>query len=278
MIVQVPGNLLLFGEYAVTVPEGKGIGVAIDTWVTISSQKAVQMTIANKTPLVDCIVDEVSKYVKLIPAHIKIDSSDFFYEDGRKKGFGSSAAVTVGLTYLLLHQAKKQAPDILNEVFPLALKIHRHFQGGRGSGYDIAASLFGGIGLFKGGFLPTWENIKITLPPLSLVKGADEVSSKNAIALFNTFRNSHPAEAEQFIHDSNELVEKILAQNLTSENLEKGIYLNHWIHKKLGLSSESPTFKGVICKPLGAGGELAATFANNKDLLQISAEGLKCTL
>ena len=136
MRVYIPGNLLLLGEYAITVSGGKGIGIAVDSSVKIESEQAVRLSITcnfqgeqcqwvegspfpEKLRLIECILKNVWEHLAKkatstfnFPIKITIDSSNFYYDSGRKKGYGSSAAVTVGLAYLLLHHAYSKAPDL----------------------------------------------------------------------------------------------------------------------------------------------------------------------
>lgn len=77
--------------------------------------------------------------------HIEIDSRACF-RSGAKLGVGSSAAVCCALTGALLACIGCYQPDAASEI---ALETHRAFQGGRGSGLDIAASMHGGAIEFK---------------------------------------------------------------------------------------------------------------------------------
>ena len=76
---------------------------------------------------------------------ISIDSSEFYLPtDGQKLGLGSSAAVCVSLTTAL--HALFDLPD---DVQQLCDTVHREFQGGKGSGIDVATSLHGGVIRFQ---------------------------------------------------------------------------------------------------------------------------------
>lgn len=75
-----------------------------------------------------------------MPVSIEIDTQAFFDpQTGRKFGLGSSAAAAAALAAALV-----PASGDGREIWPLARRIHRDFQQGRGSGVDIAASVFGG--------------------------------------------------------------------------------------------------------------------------------------
>jgi mevalonate kinase len=58
-----------------------------------------------------------------------------------KLGLGSSAAITVALTAALLSQRGAATSTLLE----LAVAAHRRFQGGAGSGIDVAAAVQGGV-------------------------------------------------------------------------------------------------------------------------------------
>ena len=81
---------------------------------------------------------------------VNIDSSEFFdAASGAKLGLGSSAAVATALT-----QALYCCIDIPTEPvdsFRAAKYAHSAFQGGRGSGVDVAASFYGGLTEFRKG-------------------------------------------------------------------------------------------------------------------------------
>ena len=72
---------------------------------------------------------------------VLIDTREFYDgTSGLKLGLGSSAAVAVALTAALQRFSSMDAqPD------RLAFDAHRRFQGGRGSGADVAASIHGGV-------------------------------------------------------------------------------------------------------------------------------------
>ncbi len=74
-----------------------------------------------------------------------IDTQEFCdIATGAKIGLGSSAAVSVALTAAL---QKYRSPGI--DVENIAMDAHARFQGGRGSGIDVATSLHGGVILYR---------------------------------------------------------------------------------------------------------------------------------
>ena len=77
---------------------------------------------------------------------IELDTREFHDERGRKFGLGGSAALTVATAAALL-----EASDTGGSVLPIADDAHRAFQGGHGSGVDIAAAFHGGVVEFRRG-------------------------------------------------------------------------------------------------------------------------------
>lgn len=80
---------------------------------------------------------------------LHLDTSGFFDQaaGGREKlGLGSSAALTVALASAMAVFAGRGAATANRRVWlERLLHLHREFQGGQGSGVDVAASLVGGL-------------------------------------------------------------------------------------------------------------------------------------
>jgi mevalonate kinase len=70
---------------------------------------------------------------------LELDSSALSDKTGAAVGFGSSAAVAVALTQVMIPSATRET------VQSLALEAHLLFQGGVGSGYDVVTACRGGI-------------------------------------------------------------------------------------------------------------------------------------
>ncbi len=82
------------------------------------------------------------------PVEIVLDSRAFRTTRGdgawEKLGLGSSAAITVALVGALVAHAGQSALR-REALFELCAAIHRGFQGGKGSGVDVAAAVYGGV-------------------------------------------------------------------------------------------------------------------------------------
>ncbi len=146
MILDVPGKLFLMGEYAVLYG-GPAVVAAVDRYVQVRRSDGTYEVVGAETER--RLPELVAKFLADVDtddAHLTTGTIDELEVDvsalrgpAGKLGLGSSAASTVALVRAL-------RPDYSpREVFDAAYSVHRRFQGGKGSGGDIAASTFGGI-------------------------------------------------------------------------------------------------------------------------------------
>ncbi|MCU0305070.1 MAG: hypothetical protein MUC56_13545 [Thermoanaerobaculales bacterium] len=177
-----PGKLVLLGEYAVLLGHPSAVmAVNRRALVELRPAKEARFTVrapgfsnqgaafdldregrprwtasdaAGRFGLVDAVVSSLAaeglvRPTKVVPAEIVLDSRAFF-QVGRggsaKLGLGSSGALTAGLTEALLAWlGADRSAEPAGERLRRLIAIHRHIQGGRGSGIDLAASLLGGV-------------------------------------------------------------------------------------------------------------------------------------
>jgi len=278
--VSVPGNILLLGEYAVLEEGGLGAAFAVERRVHLQAEPARSLSIEgvwpggsfrwtprneSASPLSSAVFKAVQGWLqsrgrqRRAPAlRIRIDSSELFSAEGRKAGFGSSAAVAVALVAAL------RADGRLDAVTPrLALAGHRAAQGGAGSGYDVYCSYYGGWGMFRGGARPSWEQREpATEARLHLFSGPAPVSTRNAIQSFYQWKSREGGLTRRLVEQSNGNVKSFLAARSAREAAaafrkarETGIALGDAI----GVEARIQAPVGVdpdMCKSLGAGNEL----------------------
>ncbi len=159
-------------EWMVTAPgfESAEIGFAVDRhggfrWREPASDAAGRLVLVEK------IIGSLAAANLIDPealpsASINLDTREFFHRTatGRGKlGLGSSAALTVALTGALLRWSND---SVRPQGVGLAqlLDLHRTFQGGRGSGIDLAASVTGGVVEYRltdGGRVPSASPIEL---------------------------------------------------------------------------------------------------------------------
>lgn len=278
-----PGNFLLLGEYAVLEEGGLGVAVALERRLEITVRGAPSLTITGTTgreryvwppgssgSLIDNVVsaceEEVkptTRVVRELQLHFDIDSSRFHEKDRGKSGYGSSAAVATGLSFALLRSAGFGTRGLVAATFRAALGAHRRFQGGRGSGYDIAATLHGGVTLFSGGATPSVTHLSVDwLPPLALFSGERPVRTSDAIGRYLRWRRLHSQSAAHFLSESNRCVEGFAASASWEEAatwFEACRDLGVWLGTQIGVAAEiAPPVPAdfLLWKAVGAGNEL----------------------
>ena len=142
---QAPGKLFLSGEYAVlqgapavACSVGRYVEASFLSGDTAEDPEAARWRRAAR---------EILRRRGLDPAPaaraLKIGSRALYSTGGIKLGFGSSAAVAVAVSGLLLAAQKRRPPAA--DRLPIAHELHRAIQGSGGSGVDVAASLHGGV-------------------------------------------------------------------------------------------------------------------------------------
>ena len=160
------------------------------------------------------------------------------------------------------------------QVFAAALAAHRAAQGGRGSGYDVAASVRGGVVRFCGGLTPRAAPHRArVLPALYLVPGDAPLATPAAVARYQEWQQREPDAAERFLRRSREVVEQFLAAAdapACCAAIAAGGELTRWLGARIGVAVEPPELRdrldrfracGWAAKPVGAGGELGVAAA-----------------
>jgi phosphomevalonate kinase len=166
-----PGKVIIAGEYAV-LDGAPAICMAVNrrAHVLILQNSAGEFVIsapglseeprryasiadcADDLPLLAAVWQQLSAD-SVEPMSIELDSSEFVSAAGSKIGVGSSAAVAVALTAALDHFANGGGGDVRE----LATAAHQQFQGGSGSGADVACCFAGGVIEYRMVEAPTYE-------------------------------------------------------------------------------------------------------------------------
>ena len=309
----VPANLLFFGEYAVLEKGGLGIACAVEPRLKVTGEWYEKycitansglwhMTIGYDTPVEDDDVHRLFLRRLLIQVdkeigrrtgwkfkrereggqpHITIDSHHFFDNRGNKLGLGSSAAVTVAATAMSMKMIEGLKPSA-ERLFPAALAVHRNINNGFGSGYDVAAALWGGWGLFCGGPEPRWSSITEACqhwPPIYRFSGKAPVATTSAIAAFRRWRRSHREQWQQMLDHSNETLTALVNSRdwmTTRRHAKVARDLARELGESIGVPAiiTPPTTLPANCfhKALGAGNELGIAFmeADSADTIDIA--------
>lgn len=298
--ISAPANLLLLGEYAVLEEGGLGIAIAPDVRATARSVPGPDQVVGHlpggtvRWPGDDALLGRIACHLRetfgedTSPGSVDVDTQAFFDATGRKRGYGSSAAVAVVLTALWMLRAgtiavehgTNQTPPLgpgatgslatgdRAAIFHNAVAAHRAGQGGAGSGYDVACSSYGGALRFVGGAQPTAARIDLAwLPPMALFAGRHAVATSGAVARLKEWRSNHTARWKEFFRTSNMLVESFSRATSWPEAAQ---VLNEYrtltlrFGSQIGVSAEiappEPMPTGTAFKAVGAGNELGVAF------------------
>lgn len=148
--VSAPGKLLLMGDHAV-VYGYPCIVTAMSARLSVSIEEVVTGGIQVETPgvsdrrFIHQALETAASHWGNMPVNIHITTKSDFTQN---YGLGSSAAVTVATIFALSRLIKKMVSP--SEIFDLAYKTVLAVQG-VGSGFDVAASTFGGIMVYTKG-------------------------------------------------------------------------------------------------------------------------------
>lgn len=251
--VSAPGKLMLFGEHAV-VYNRSCIVTAVDQRMkaiiellkeSVFELEASDVDVINyRKPLADLGNGDIPKGAKFVEIAVK----NIFEKHGIKTGikittfsefssqfgFGSSSASTVCIVKGLSELLGLNLND--KEIFELSYKTVLDIQG-KGSGFDIAAAVYGGILYFvTGGKIITSLNIK----NLPLVAGYSGIKA-DTVDLINKVKEKSDREPEKVVTIYNAIEE--IVNNARSEivsgsweELGKLMNLNQKLLKELGVS------------------------------------------
>jgi len=172
MKLAAPGKAFLAGEYAVLEPSGAALVVGIDRFLDASlrplAEKKVEIfhrpsgsfakgeLTADGIRWAEGIPDEVRFAARAAALAASLCAAEHrpqrgfalvyendFAQDGKKIGLGGSAAASVLAVRATCAAQERPLPG--EETAALAAAAHFDEQGGRGSGADVAACVFGGL-------------------------------------------------------------------------------------------------------------------------------------
>ncbi|RME19572.1 MAG: hypothetical protein D6806_18085 [Deltaproteobacteria bacterium] len=144
--VSAPGKLVLMGEYAVR-DGAPALVAALDRRVEVEVPSE-----SDENGLPNRARRMAARLMGLCapPEPCRADSTPL-HAGSEKLGLGSSAAVVVAAVGALFWEAGRDPVGAMQrqELFRVAHRVHDRLSGSRGSGVDVAASLFGGMFFYR---------------------------------------------------------------------------------------------------------------------------------
>lgn len=243
--VSAPGKLMLLGEHAV-LHGRRCLVCAVDKRISITVQPRQDDDINITSDLGSCHfnlrqphINETFRFISTaIEQHkdwlargfdLTIES-DFI----ATLGLGSSAAVTAAMTAAIFHLAGHEAEQI--EIFDHSLTTVRTVQGG-GSGADLAASVFGGMLMYR--FMP---NEIVPLPhtcPITVVYSGSKIPTPHVIRAVEEKRTQFPDVYDR-IYDAMDHSVGMAAEAVKAENwsvLGRLFDMNQGLMDAIGVSN-----------------------------------------
>jgi phosphomevalonate kinase len=306
-----PGKLVVLGEYAV-LTGAEALVAAVDRRCKVTIERS-----AGPGCEIRIIAPDVRKYsfapgapsgLELVdtvrfagggpsvePAFCAtLDSRRFFADSGAKLGMGSSAAVLTAFAGAL--QAFEKNDYLSLEVDSL-IALHRSVQGGRGSGVDVAAAVYGGLRTFR---LDTGGRARIGSVRLpnsvgfaGIFAGQSAITS-NFVGRFEDWRRSGPARAAPLLaelsatssagcdalreDDADGFLRAVAAYGVLLESLGNALGCDVLTSEHRRIAALAQRF-AVTYKTSGAGGgDLGIALSKDKSALTalrdaVSAEG-----
>ncbi|GGB82985.1 mevalonate kinase [Marinobacterium zhoushanense] len=149
-----PGSIMLMGEHAV-VRGAQAIACAVNRYIHVEltprddDQVFVHSELGDyratlhelpDAPDLQFVVATLRQWLPSLPSGLELRIESEF---SHRVGLGSSAAVVAALTFALDNFAETGMSN--EQMFDVALKVIHEAQNGRGSGTDLAASIYGGL-------------------------------------------------------------------------------------------------------------------------------------
>lgn len=227
--VTVPGSIMLMGEHAVLFGH-KALACAVDKYIHIELESIatrevlIDSTLAQyRSSLSDLAADDrlsfvlaaVAMYADCLPSGIKITIRSEF---SHTVGLGSSAAVTAGVVAALASFVKDKTDR--DSLFDRSLAVVHQVQGGRGSGTDLVASIYGSIVSYR--IEPREIKALPALPNISLYYAGYKTKTPDVLKHVEGLASHYP----ELYHQIYQLMGSV------ADNAEQAIAQQDW--QKLG--------------------------------------------
>jgi phosphomevalonate kinase len=251
--------------------------------------------VSSKLRLVEHVWNSL-RFEGLVPSSshgfdLHLDTSGFFHADKTRRaklGLGSSAALTVALAGTLVSFTGhgETTVDRTSWLHRL-LAMHRDWQGGRGSGVDVAASVAGGLIAYQLAGQPSVPSMTSLEWPMDglhclCVWSGHSVSTADFLQCLSQWRITHAAEYAMHMRDlgviSTQAIEALRQRSASTFVELVAAYATalYRFGNACGLEIFSPAQQhfakiaarvGVSYKPCGAGGDFGVVFTDDLERL-----------
>jgi len=251
--VSTPGKLMIFGEHAV-VYDRPCIVAAVDQRFEVKVEKIKEKEMRVRAPGVGILdyrkpleklgetrITKELRFVEIVVKKfykncknggIKIETRNHFLSE---HGFGSSAAVTVGLTKALheMFQVKISQKELFDFCYQVVLEVQ-----GVGSGFDIAAALHGGVVYFVTGGKRI-EKLKVQSLPIVVGYTGIKADTPTLVRQVAELKRQHSIKVNRWFDEISYLVKKAKKRLVEKKWKEAGELMNENqnILSELGVSS-----------------------------------------
>ncbi len=208
---RAPGKVVALGEYAV-LEGAPALVLAVDRYAAATIAPSEDALSHLKTLFPDPterafspgepsgseLVDVVTSGGAEAGAWSGILDSAAFFDRGTKLGIGSSAAALCAWAGAWAAHARRAGVGFVEPTLPALIALHRRFQGGKGSGIDVAASFHGGAVEFALGPAGMPRIGSVQLPNsvgFASIFAGKSASTPEFVAHYRVWTQAHPKEA-----------------------------------------------------------------------------------
>lgn len=196
---RAPGSIMLMGEHAVLFGE-PALACALDHWLEVEltplsgdqveidsalAQYRSELNRLQQEPALNFVLAVIERYRPRLKRGFRLQIRSGF---SHTVGLGSSAAVTAAVTAALAQFCDADTSPAA--LFHNALAAVHQAQNGRGSGTDLAASIYGGVIHYR--VDPREVERLPGLPPLALLYSGYKMKTPDVLALVESRAAAHP--------------------------------------------------------------------------------------